>query len=410
MAEQTVEIKDVMTAVSELRESYKADMKKYGEESAEHKEKGEKIEKFLDKFEDEKQAVLRENDQAKKSAGEMKERIEAMELELAKGGGSNDINYKEKEEYKALNHYAKFGDLHLNSEQKKLLMEQKTMRMDDNTTGGYLTSVEMDTSIIKKITEVSNVRSIARVRTINKKTLEIPSRTGIPTSAYEGEAEEGGESQAAYGSETLTAFRHTVTVPFTLDLLNDSNFDLETEINSDVAESFAQKEGNKFVLGTGVKQPEGFTINPAVVAGAFTSLDSSGALTAKDLTDLTGRLKIGYNPVYGFNRLSLSTFRSLEDGAGNPIWQAGLAAAVPNAINGENYVILQDMADIAANSLSVVYGDFTRGYLIIDRTGLSIIRDEVTSKKNAIVELTFHRWNTGKVILPEAIKLMKTKA
>jgi HK97 family phage major capsid protein len=71
---------------------------------------------------------------------------------------------------------------------------------------------------------------------------------------------------------------------------------------------------------------------------------------------------------------------------------------------------MQDMPSVAANSLSLVYADFMRGYTIIDRTGLQVIRDDVTRKKNNIIELTFHRYNHGQVVLPEAFKLLKTKA
>jgi HK97 family phage major capsid protein len=126
---------------------------------------------------------------------------------------------------------------------------------------------------------------------------------------------------------------------------------------------------------------------------------------------MTGDLKVGYNPMYGFNRSSLATFRAFTGTTNDHfIWQAGLAPNVPNTINGEPYVLLQDMADIASNSLSVVYADFKRGYRWIDRTGLVIIRDDFTGKKEAIVELLFRKWNSGKVVLPEAFKLLKTKA
>jgi len=71
--------------------------------------------------------------------------------------------------------------------------------------------------------------------------------------------------------------------------------------------------------------------------------------------------------------------------------------------------VMNDMPDIAANSLSVALADFMRGYTIIDRTGLLVIRDELTRKKNNIIEMTFHRYNHGQVVLPEAFKLLKTK-
>ena len=83
---------------------------------------------------------------------------------------------------------------------------------------------------------------------------------------------------------------------------------------------------------------------------------------------------------------------------------------VANTINGFPYLIADDMPDIANGSKSIAFGDFLRGYTIVDRTGLSVVRDEYTQKKLAIVEFTLNRWNTGQVTLPEAIKIITTKA
>ena len=125
---------------------------------------------------------------------------------------------------------------------------------------------------------------------------------------------------------------------------------------------------------------------------------------------LTGDLKVGYEPVYVMNRGTLAFLRTLKSTTGSFLWQPGLNGPVANTLNGYPYVVAQDMQDIASNSLSIAFGDFRRGYTIIDRTGMSVVRDELTLKKKAIVEFTFNRWNTGQVTLSEAIKVLKTKA
>ena len=73
-------------------------------------------------------------------------------------------------------------------------------------------------------------------------------------------------------------------------------------------------------------------------------------------------------------------------------------------------IIANSMLDSAAGDVAVAFGDFRRGYTIVDRTGMSLIRDEVTQKRKAVVEFTWNRWNTGKVTLEETIKLLRTKA
>ncbi len=133
------------------------------------------------------------------SAAEIKERMNALELTLARGIGSGaDRDYKESEEYKALNEFCVHGMNSLNQEQKVLL------RTDSAVDGGVLVTVELDTVITKKITEIDPIRSVARVRTIGGKSVELPIRNTIPVATYEGEAETGTDSATTYQSSTVT--------------------------------------------------------------------------------------------------------------------------------------------------------------------------------------------------------------
>lgn len=395
-----VTVKEVKGAVDELRKN----LERYGQESVEYKSVYEKTIKTIEDQEKQSAKILADQKAAEKSAVELIERVKALELDLAtKNAIPSGLNYKEGIEYKALQQFVRIGKSEMTVD------EIKVMRMDDNTTGGYLTTTEMDTVIVKTITEISPVRQVSRVKSVGKKTLEVPKRTAILVATYEGETQVGGEDQSTYNNEQVTAFRQTVTVPFTQDMLMDSEFDIESEITGDVTEAFAQGEGANFVLGDAAKKPEGFLANAAIVADARETA-GSGTISGDDLLLLTGDLKVGYNPMYGFNRQTLAFLRTLKGSDGQYLWQIGLAPGAPNTIAGEPYVVMQDMPSIAVGALSVIYADFLRGYLIIDRTGVLIIRDEFTSKKAAIIEITFHRWNTGQVVLSEAFKALKIKA
>jgi HK97 family phage major capsid protein len=394
MPETTMQ--DVMQGVKELREEF--------DKKSPNFEKIDKIEVVLAGQEEKNQQLLTDTKAAEKSADELKERMNVLETELARsGGGGEGKDYRKSEEYKALEQFVKHDAYSLDAEQKAAL------RTDNDVQGGFLVMTEMDNAITKKITEVSNIRSIARVRTIGAKSLSVPVRDTIPTAQYEGEAETGTDDTSTYQNETLTAFRQTVTIPITQDMLMDSAFDMEAEIMGDGAESFAQGEGQGFVAGTGFKQPQGFTVDSRVVAAARIS-GSSGTINFDDVMLLTGDLKTGYNPVYTFNRRTLAFLRTLKGGDGHPLWQPGMNGVVMNTINGFPYLIANDMPDIASAAIPIAFGDFARGYTIIDRTGLAVIRDEVTQKRKAIVEFTLQRWNTGQVTLPEAIKLLTVKA
>ena len=389
---------EALLAVKALRDT----VEKFGSDSAQFKQMADDTAKAIEVQEKASQVFTQKLADEQKSNLELKERIDGLELELSRKGTPGQ-NYKDKPEYKAMQLYVQKGIDALDIEQKN------TLRTDIATQGGYLTMPELDNLIIKKITEMSPVRSVARVRTVSSKTLSIPTRTTIPVATYEGEAAAGGESNSTYGQETLTAYRLTVTVPYTYDQLIDSQFDIESEIMNDVAEAFAFTEGNKFVLGSGAKQPEGFLSNADVVAG-FRLSSTSGVITGDDVLLLSGDLKVGYNPMYAMNRQTLAFLRTLKGSTNDHyLWQVGLGPTQPNTLAGAPYMIMQDMPSIAANSLSLMYADFARGYTIIDRTGLQVIRDDLTRKKNNIIELTFHRYNHGQVVLPEAFKVLKTK-
>ncbi len=338
-------------------------------------------------------------------AGEFKGRIDALESEIARGlkGEQDDVDFRSAPEYKALQEYCRVGDLRIGEEHKVLL------RTDVDTDGGVLTPVEMDSIITKKIIEIDPVRGVARVRTIAGKSIIIPIRNNIPVATFEGEAEEASDSASDYESETVTPFALTHNTPITNDLLQDSAFNMESEIIDDGATAFAFGEGNGFVLGTGHKQPQGIFVDARLQTGARETA-ASGVLDADAIILLTGDLKVGYQPSYMLNRRTLAVIRTFKSTTGQFLWQPGLNGPVANTLNGFPYVLANSVPDIANSAFAMAFGDFFRGYTIVDRTGMEIIRDEITQKKKRIIEFTMHRYTTGQVTLPEAIKLLKILA
>jgi len=390
---------EIMEAVTGLREEVK--------KATPDPVKMEKMNQFLDGLEAANQKAVAESTEAKQKQIELQEKLDGLEVEIArKSSGSGKADFRDSNEYKALSAFCIGGEKGIEQLEAEV---KEALRTDIDPQGGFLVPRELDTIIVKKITEISPIRSIARVRTTSGKTLDIPVRASIPTANYEGEGEEGDDSNSKYESETLTPFRLTYTAPITMDMLMDAAFDMESEILTDAAEAFAFREGNRFVLGTGSKQPFGY-LSDTQVTDSFRESATSGKLLAEDIIRVTGDLKTGYNPVFVFNRRTLAELRTEKSTTGQFIWQPGINGVVQNTIAGEPYVIANDMPDIAANAFAVAFGDFLRGYTIIDRTGMSVIRDELTQKKKAIVEFTMNRWNTGQVTLPEALTGIKIKA
>lgn len=397
MAGETTE--QILEAVGNLRKEV--------EKSMPDPEKMEKMNVFLDGLEESSQKSIAEQKERDQKALELSEKLAGLEVEVARRSTeSGKSDYKDSDEFKALQAYCISGEKGLAAFEVE---GKQTLRTDIDPQGGFLVPEELDNALVKKITEISPIRAIARVRTTAGKTLNVPVRATIPTAEYEGEGETGTDSNSTYESETLTPFRLTYTAPITADMLMDSAFNMEGEIMGDAAEAFAFKEGNKFILGTGVKQPGGF-LSDTRVTDNFRESSTSGELLAEDIILVTGDLKTGYNPVFVFNRRTLATLRTEKSTTGQFIWQPGINGVVQNTIAGEPYVIANDMPDIASGAFAVAYGDFLRGYTIIDRTGMSVIRDEVTQKRKAIVEFTMRKYNTGQVTLPEALIGIKIKA
>lgn len=419
---------DVMEQLTELRKDYDAIRKNalLGEEK-------ERILATLDKQEEFNQKALLAKERAdnlEKEIGEQKERVDelttkavtadklaeevkALEALIAqRPGNAVDAKdaWKDSDEYKAMSDWAEKSYVKLTEEQKAVL------RTDVDTSAGFLAPSEMDAELRKEIVELDPVRSLARVKTIGSKAVEMAVRTGIPRGMYEGETEENDEGIGAYRLVTATPYRQSISVPITLDMIMNGAFDMESELLGDAGVGFAEGEGMAFISGSGNREPEGVTTNPTVIAnlspagGAdLSAVDTStDASFANAIIDVTGELKVGYNASYQMHRRTLARIRQLRDTNGQFLWQPGLNGPVSNTLNGFPYALTPslDPWDVTGGDI-MIFGDWGRGYTIVDRTGLSVVRDEVTRARKAIIVFTLHRWNTGIVTVPEAFRMVR---
>lgn len=393
-----ISLQTLHEAVRESREAFE-DFTKKGDVLA--REKLSKTEAFIEKQEEKNNELIKELAVEKKAAAEFKERLNEMEVKLSQSGLSGKSSEYSFEK-KALNKFAKFGKEGMTTD------EVKTLNTEAGTQGGFLVPLELSNEIDKRIIEVSPVRSVAKVRTMGK-LFRQPVRTTIPTAYWTGEMQSTTESQSAYEAKELVAKTLTVEVRITRQELDDAAFDMVSQIASDVAWSFAEKEGDAFVNGVASPTtPQGFMQAAGVesfVSGAAT------ALTADSLIHITGQLKVGYNPMYAFNRRTRAIIRQLKDSAGTYLWVAGnLGGKIPNELNGYPYIEFINMPDVSAGTYPVVFGDFERGYLIGDRQGMFVIRDDYTLASQNIVRFLFSKRTDGLVVLDEAFKKIQISA
>lgn len=381
--------------------------KKYEDENQKlvkaHAEQQKRVDEFADKVAAAEKAVV----EAKKGTEEYQKRVADLELLFAKKGSSGEDPSlaRETPEYKNF-----FGWMaHHPKKHANIDIDLKTLRTDSETSGAYLIPQIMDNEIRKNIIEISPVRMFARNRVSPGKTMEIPKRLAIPTAYFEGEGEEDENGESQYGSETVTLYRQSITVPATLDMMVSSAFDLEREIAMDVGEAFGRGEGLNFLKGSGNKGPQGIAAD-----GRITVVDTaaSGTIDFMDMAEIAGQLKRGQRPMWFFNRRTLAKMWQIKSSIGVPIWTP-VAGDTPATIWGFPYssdMIDMDDAQTGAGAKPIVFGDMRRGYEIFDMLGISVIRDDLTKKKQAITEWTFRRYLTGRVILPEAFKVLRIKA
>ncbi len=359
----------------------------------------EKCNNFLDRQEEKNAKLMADLAEAKKLNEATEEKFLQLEASFKRGNFQGDEKEALKAEAKAFDNFLRKGKEGLDG------AELKYLRTDNNTQGGYLVNDGFENDIAKNITEISDIRKYATVRSVGYKTTKLPTRTGLLTAGWVGEGQEDNKNNSTYGQDLLTLKKIQVTVDCTHEELQDASFDITSLVQADVAEEFARIEGAGFVNGLATPtQPEGFMTNASI--GFINSL-SATALTADSLIALTGEIKTGYNPMYGFNRRTRAIIRQMKDGQGQYLWQAGnLAGGIANSLNGYGYFEIPDMPDIAAGTFPVIFGDF-RNYIIGDGRGMIVIRDDYSAKRQGKVEYTFFKRVTGLVRKPEAFKKIK---
>ncbi len=293
--------------------------------------------------------------------------------------------------------------------------ERKVLTVGDDTAAGYLAPPEYAREIIKAEIEFSPMRTVARVRPTARRAIQIPKRTGTFGAVWT--AEQGTRSETTgltYGLEEIPTHELYALVDISEQMLEDSEFNLETELQQEFSEQFAVTEGLAFVNGTAVTQPEGFLVNSDVGStnSGSASLIEDGDGQANGLIDLYHALKTAYavQGTWLLNRTTLGAVRKLKDANNNYIWMPGLASGIPNTILGQPYVEVPDMPTIAAGNFPIAFGNWQRGYTIVDRIVLSVLRDPFTQATSGNIRFIARRRVGGQLVLPEAIRLLKVSA
>jgi len=310
-----------------------------------------------------------------------------------------------------------FGALRHNPRGNKSLEEYlspdvfKALTVSDDTTGGYLAPVEYVMEILTDVLEFSPIRALARIRTTSRTEIQIPKRTTRSSASWVQEVGTRTETtNPAWGMERMPVDEMFGMTKISKQDLEDSAFDLEAFVREEVSEQFGVLEGTAFCAGTGQGQPEGILTHASVanvISGHATQI------TADGMIELYYALKEPYvpNATFVMQRATIKEIRKLKDAQGQYLWMPSLKTeAEPATILDRPYASAPDMPAIGNNLYPVVFGDFRRGYLIVDRIVMEMMTDPYTSKATGMVEFSARRRVGGGVVQAEALKKLKISA
>jgi HK97 family phage major capsid protein len=285
--------------------------------------------------------------------------------------------------------------------------------------GGYVVPPETEWAIERRLMAVSPMREIASVRTVASGVFRKPVSVEGVSAGWVAETAPRPETDPA----TLALLEFPAADLYacpaaTQSLLDDALVNLDEWLATEVEDAFAAQETQAFVRGDGTNKPRGFLSYDAVADASaewgeigYVASGAAGAFAASSptdrLLDLIYAPKAQYRPNGRFvmNRRTVSAVRKFKDGDGAYIWSPATRPGETASLLGYPVTEIETMPDIAANSLSIAFGDFQRGYLIVDRAGVRVLRDPYSAKPYVLFYTT--KRVGGGVQNFDAIKVMK---
>ena len=304
-------------------------------------------------------------------------------------------------------------------EQGLIDLESKALSVGVSTDGGYLVPPETEHQIDRLLSVASPIRSISSIQKISGNIYKKPFATASASTGWVGEtAARATTTTPTLVELTFPAMEIYAMPSATQTILDDAAVDTEAWLAEEVQIIFAEQESLAFVSGDGVNKPKGFLSYTNVANASWTwgnigylATGVSAAFAATNpsdaLVNLIYTLKQGYraNANWVLNRTVQAEIRKFKDANGMYLWQPSVIAGQPSTLMGYPVTESEDMPSLAANSYSIAFGDFKRGYLVVDRLGIRVLRDPYTSKPYVLFYTT--KRVGGGVQNFEAIKLLK---
>lgn len=298
-------------------------------------------------------------------------------------------------------------------------LEGKSLSASVDAEGGYVVPSETESTIDRALAQASPFRSIATVRQVSAGTFKKPISAGGAASGWAGDKTARPETTAPQLELLEFPVGELYAMPAaTQTLLDDGVADVDAWLADEVRDVFAAQETSAFVNGDGTNKPYGLLSNTVqaesvhtwgnlgyVATGTDGDFDATAPIDA--LLELIYAPKPRFRPGASFmmNRRTVGQIRKFKDADGNYIWQPSVSAGQPSSLLGYPLTEVEDMPDVDSGSLSIAFGDFRRGYMIVDRQGVRVLRDPYSAKPYVLFYTT--KRVGGGVQDFNAIKLLK---
>jgi len=299
-------------------------------------------------------------------------------------------------------------------------LQRKAMNTGSDPDGGYLVLPEMDAAIDRVAQTMGAMYRLANTVTIGTAKYEKLVKTSGMAMRRVADGGTGGETtEPKYAKIGIEVFTAEVEPWVYNETLEDAMIDLEADLAAEAAIGFVEGAGAEFITGNGVGKARGITAYTNVANSSYAwgkvgyivsgkSAAFASVAPADKVVSLQHALKSQYRPgaVWLTNDTTLGVMRQMKDGSGSYyLWQPDPSAGFGGRFLGSPVEVDDNMADIGAGTYSLAYGNFSRGYTIVQRAGTTLIRDNITAK--GTTKFNFRRRFGGGIVNFEAIKLMK---
>ncbi len=287
---------------------------------------------------------------------------------------------------------------------------KNALKIGTDSEGGYLVPDEFEKTLVDALEEENIFRRLAKVITTASGDRKIPVVASKGTASWIDEEGAIPESDDSFGQVSIGAYKLGTMIKVSEELLNDSVFQLEPYISREFARRIGNKEEEAFFIGDGSGKPTGIL---AATGGAQLGVTTAGAtaITLDEVLDLFYSLKAPYRnkSVFIMNDSTVKAIRKLKDGQGQYLWQPSIQAGTPDTILNRPLYTSSYVPAIEAGAKTIAFGDFSY-YWVADRQGRVFKRlNELYAVTGQVGFVATQRVD-GKLILPEAIKVLQQKA